>query len=129
MRSLVFAFVALLALAAVPAAHGATTVTVTLQVGAGGADWRDCSVSVPAGSNVGTVLDQAVADGCILEWQSASYPGYGRYVTSIDFVHDTPATYWAFYVDSAYANLGIDDTSAQPGATYSFQYEQWLVPM
>lgn len=113
-----------------PGASSSDSVTVTLQVNAGAASapaWRDCAVTVPAGSNVGDVLDQAEADGCILEWSYAEYPGYGRYVTSIDHVSEAVATYWAFRVDGAYSDAGIDDTYPVGGETYLFTYEQWAV--
>lgn len=103
-----------------------------MQVNAGNAaapGWRDCDVSVPAGSNVGRVLDQAVADGCILMWDHATFAGFGRYVTCIDHVCEAVATYWAFRVNGAYSNTGIDDTIVEGGSTYKFTYEQWVVPV
>lgn len=106
------------------------SVTVTLQVNAGvatGPAWRDCDVTVPAGSSVGDVLDQAEADGCILEWSYAEYPGYGRYVTSIDHVSEAVATYWAFRADGEYSQTGVDETFPLGGETYLFTYEQWAV--
>lgn len=123
---------ALLLLPTIPAVAAADDVTVTLQVNAGNAllpGWRDCDVTVPAGSNIGAVLDQAVVDGCILEWSSSSHPGFGRYVTSIDHVGEQLPTYWAFRVDGAYSNTGIDDTLAEGGSTYKFTYEQWAVAL
>lgn len=91
--------------------------------------WRDCDVTVPEGANVGDLLDQAVEDGCILEWSHETYPGYGRYVASIDHVAGAVATYWAFRVDGAYSELGIDSTPVREGATYAFTYEQWAFPL
>lgn len=120
-------------LLAAPAAHAATDdVTVRLQVNAGHPalpGWRDCMVTVPAGSNVGDVLDQAEEDGCITQWSYDTFPGFGRYVTSIDHVPGAIATYWAFYVGGFYANEGIDDTIVAEGSTYKFTYEQWVVPL
>lgn len=130
MRTLVVC--ALLALVAFPTTTATPTVTVTLQVNAAHASlpvWRDCDVVVPAGSDVGDVLDQAVVDGCILEWSSSEFPGYGRYVTSIDHVQEAVATYWAFRIDGAYASTGIDDTPATSGETYLFTYEEWAVAL
>lgn len=119
----------LLAAIAVPTASSAATLTVTLEVGTYlDTDWRACDVTVPVGSTVARVLDQAVADGCILEWSAAEFPGYGRYVNSIDHVAGLPVTYWAFYVDGFYADTGIDATPAASGHTYRFAYEQWVVP-
>jgi hypothetical protein len=119
----------LLSSLALPLAGAQTPVTVTLQVGTYAGNHRDCAVTVPAGSNVGDVLDQAVEDGCLLSWSSQEFPGYGRYVDCIDYVCGALLTYWAFYVDGGYANFGIDATIVEPGATYGFRYEQFLVPL
>lgn len=128
--------VALLALlllpACIPFAAGSDAVTVTLQVNAGISSapaWRDCGVTVPAGSNVGDVLDQAVADGCILAWSAAEFPGFGRYVTSIDHVTEAVATYWAFRFNGEYSQTGIDATFVFGGETILFTYEQWIAQL
>ena len=105
-----------------------TNVTVHLDVTIlDTATLADCDVTVPSGSNVGDVLDQAVDDGCILEWSNATFPDYGRYVTSIDYVHEAVATYWAFYVNGTYSDFGIDSTIVAENATYGFDYTQWVV--
>lgn len=128
-----FAISCLLLLAPVPLAFAqADTVTAHLTVNVGTPDapaWRDCDVTVPLGSNVGDLLDQAAEDGCILEWSYDTFGSYGRYVTSIDFVPGLVVTYWAFYVDGAYAEYGIDSTYVEEGGDYQFTYEQWLVPL
>lgn len=128
-----FATVAFLLIVPLTAPHvAAADVTATLFVNAGhpaAPGWRDCAVSVPAGANVGALLDAAVAQGCLLSWGADSYPGYGRYVTCIDEVCGQLPTYWAFYVDGAYSGTGIDDTAVSPGSTYEFTYEQWVVPV
>lgn len=105
---------------------------MSLVVNAGAADapaWRDCDVTVPTGSNAGVVLDQAVEDGCILEWSYSEYPGFGRYVTSIDHVTEAIATYWAFRVNDEYSRVGIDGYHAAGGDTVQFTDEEWLVPL
>jgi hypothetical protein len=116
-----------------PLAHGADTVTVHLSVNAGKVglvpSWRDCDVIVPAGANAGDVLDQAQADGCILEWSHAEFAGFGRYVTSIDHVTEALPTFWAFSVDGAYADYGIDGYSAVEGGSVGFTYTEWLQPL
>jgi hypothetical protein len=125
----ILVLIALAATLAAPPAQ-ATDVTVHLDVTVlNAAPLADCDVTVPAGSNVGVVLDQAVEDGCILEWSNASFPGFGRYVTSIDHVHEAVATYWAFYVDGEYSDFGIDSTFVEEGASYRFDYTQWVVPV
>lgn len=132
MRSIVlFLALSLAALAFVPAAAGADgRVNANLDVGFFGAvPYKSCSVTVADGTNVGGLLDAAVAAGCLESWEAASFPGFGRYVTSIDGIPETAATYWAFYVDGAYSDYGIDDTTVLDGHTYEFQYEQWAVPV
>lgn len=112
------------------AAPDSATAHLTVNAGTPGAPaWRECDLTVPLGANVGDLLDRAVATGCILEWSSATFAGYGRYVTSIDHVPGAFATYWAFYVDGEYAEFGIDSTQVAPGSTYQFTYEQWVVPL
>ena len=52
---------------------------------------------------------------------------YGLYVTEVNGIvadYDVDQTYWAFYVDGAYANSGVDTTDVADGATYSFKVEK-----
>lgn len=91
--------------------------------------YKTCDVVVAEGASVADVLDRAAASGCISSWESASYPGFGRYVTCLDGICETPATYWAFYVGGGYSLTGIDATPARDGETYQFTYEQWAVQL
>ena len=48
---------------------------------------------------------------------------YGLYVKTVNgqtLDYDTDKMYWAFYVDGAYAEKGVDATEIVAGATYSF---------
>jgi hypothetical protein len=115
-----------------PLAASEPTVDVTLVVDLGAPatpDYATCALVVPEEANVGDVLDQAVATGCIDEWSSASFPGFGRYVTSIDNVQEAVVTYWAFRVNGEYSSSGIDATLALEGDVFQFTYEQWPVPL
>ena len=52
---------------------------------------------------------------------------YGLYVKSVQGVvadYDTDKTYWAFYVNGAYASTGVDQTKVEAGATYAFTVEK-----
>ena len=121
-----------LLLATAPLASAADEVIVQLKINAGRADlpgWRDCEVGVPAGANAGVVLDQAVADGCILEWTYAEFPGFGRYVSSIDHVTEAVATFWAFAVNGASTDYGIDSYRANAGDAVTFSYTEWAFPL
>lgn len=136
MKTFPFLLAALL-LGAAPLANAQDDlVTVRLEVGAGNhflpGALASCDVSVPAGANVGDVLDAAVATGCIDSWTAIEYPGFGRFVDCINDVCSENVldlnlfgTFWAFYVDDVSASQGIDATFVEAGATYEFTYADW----
>lgn len=131
-----FALLAILAVAplalAAPANAAEETVVATLVVDLVHPtlpDQRSCDVVVPAGSNVGDLLDAAVDQGCLSSWESSSFPGFGRYVTCIDGICEQVVTFWAFRVDGAFSNSGIDATPVLAGSSYQFTYEQWPAPL
>jgi hypothetical protein len=119
--------IALALLPALPFALAAETVTVTLEVDVLGNDHKSCEVAVPAGSNAGAVLDAAVDQGCLLRWTSQEYPGFGRYVDCIDLLCGAVATYWAFYANGGYSDVGIDAYPVAEADVLRFNYEQWVV--
>ncbi len=52
---------------------------------------------------------------------------YGLYVKTVDgetLDYDADQMYWAFYVDGAYAQTGVDQTNITAGATYEFKAEK-----
>ena len=52
---------------------------------------------------------------------------YGLYVKTVNGItadYDVDQTYWAFYVNGAYASAGVDATDIEEGATYSFKVEK-----
>ena len=52
---------------------------------------------------------------------------YGLYVTEVNGIvadYNVDQTYWAFYVDGAYASSGVDTTDVVDGSTYSFKVEK-----
>lgn len=121
----------LVPLAPFAAGEDVETVTVTLEVNLGTSNaplYKNCAVTVPEDSTVGQVLDQAVVDECLLEWSAASFPGLGRYVSSIDHVREAVATYWSFWVNGAYSDYGIDSTLVEEGDIVRFSYVEWVVP-
>lgn len=125
MKTLLLAIVALTSF--LPNAQAATDVTVTLEVDLLGAGYKTCEILVPQGADGGDVLDAGVAQGCLLAWGYAPSAGYGRYVTQIDHVPGLVATYWAFYLNGAYSDVGIDAYEAAQGDVVRFNYEQWVV--
>ena len=52
---------------------------------------------------------------------------YGLYVTEVNGIvadYNVDGTYWAFYVDGAYASSGVDTTDIVDGSSYSFKVEK-----
>ena len=52
---------------------------------------------------------------------------YGLYVKTVNGItadYDVDQTYWAFYVNGEYAMSGVDLTTVEDGATYSFKVEK-----
>ena len=52
---------------------------------------------------------------------------YGLYVKTVNGVtadYDVDQTYWAFYINGEYASSGVDTTSIEEGAAYSFKVEK-----
>ncbi len=98
-----------------------------VEISLSGSPYKSCPVAISPGATGGEALDAAVASGCLLEWSHDSFEGYGRYVTSVDFVSSAVATYWALYVDGQYSDLGIDALRLQPGQVLTLDYQQWIV--
>ena len=51
---------------------------------------------------------------------------YGLYVKTVNGItadYDVDKTYWAFYIDGAYAMTGVDKTDIVAGATYALKIE------
>ncbi len=52
---------------------------------------------------------------------------YGLMVTEVNGItadYNVDQTYWAFYIDGAYASTGVDSTPVVDGATYTFKVEK-----
>ena len=52
---------------------------------------------------------------------------YGLYVKKVNGItadYDVDQTYWAFYVNDAYATGGVDTTAVEAGAKYAFKVEK-----
>jgi hypothetical protein len=155
MRTLALATLPLLLLAAAPATASGN-VTVTLAVNASLTFPYDepaftlapCSVSVPAGSNGGDVLDAAAANGCIGAWGFITDPTFGRFVHGITKANSTTSTdgrneysarflcgastlhpggsllfaSWGFGLNGGAAPTGIDGYAAAAGDALQFHY-------
>ena len=52
---------------------------------------------------------------------------YGLYVKQVNGItadYDVDQTYWAFYVNDAYATAGVDATAVEAGAKYTFKVKK-----
>ena len=52
---------------------------------------------------------------------------YGLYVKKVNGIladYDVDQTYWAFYINGEYAMSGVDKTSIEAGASYTFKVEK-----
>lgn len=113
---------------AVPAvADAPEMVRVALDATILGLDHAACEVVVPRNATGGDALDAAVASGCLAEWTAGSYPGFGRYVVSIDDVEGNALTYWALEVNGVYSEVGIDGLRLQDGDEVRFDYRCWVI--
>ena len=69
-------------------------------------------------SNAASVGDALVAEGLVVGHEAS----YGLYVDSVNGIAadwDNDQTYWAFYVNGAYATTGIGDTPITADTTYN----------
>ena len=74
-------------------------------------------------TNKETVGDALLELGLIAGEEGA----YGLYVKTVNGIkadYDVDKTYWAFYVNGAYATSGVDTTAIEEGASYSFKVEK-----
>lgn len=71
-----------------------------------------------------TVVGDALIDLGLIEGEAGQYGLYVKKVNGITADYDVDGTYWAFYVDGAYAMTGVDSTDIVPGSTYMFKVEK-----
>ena len=130
--SLVLCFVLVLSLAAC----GGTTETTEFTpvsdgdvVGEGSASFpltivdRDGNaISITVNTDAETV-GQALLDNGIVEGEEGDYGLYIHSVNGIRAVYEEDATYWAFYVNDAYAMTGVDMTPIAEGESYMLKVE------
>lgn len=70
-----------------------------------------------------TVGDALLKAG-LIEGDTSEYGLYVKKVNGVTADYATDGTYWAFYVDGAYASTGVDSTDAVAGAEYAFKVEK-----
>lgn len=97
----------------------AAKITFTFEVTDGAGETKSFTVT----TDKKTVGDALLAEGLIAGEEGA----YGLYVKTVNGItadYDVDGTYWAFYVNGAYASSGVDTTDAVDGATYAFKVEK-----
>ncbi len=71
-----------------------------------------------------TYVGEALEELGLLEGTEGDYGLYVNKVNGIYAEYEVTGTYWAFYVDGAYAQAGIDLTEITDGTAYSMKIEQ-----
>ena len=69
-------------------------------------------------------VGEALLEVKLIEGEEGQYGLYVKKVNGITADYDVDGTYWAFYVDGAYATSGVDTTEIKNGATYEFKKEK-----
>ena len=69
-------------------------------------------------------VGEALLDCALIEGEAGQYGLYVKTVNGITADYDVDATYWAFYINDAYATSGVDTTSVTEGESYSFKVEK-----
>lgn len=71
---------------------------------------------------------ETVGDALLeLELISGEVGDYGLYVKTVNGItadYDVDQTYWAFYINGEYAMSGVDSTTIENDAVYSFKVEK-----
>lgn len=60
----------------------------------------------------------------LIEGDNDQYGLYVKKVNGITADYNVDQTYWAFYVNGAYATAGVDATDIEAGAIYAFKVEK-----
>lgn len=71
-----------------------------------------------------TIVGEALLDVELIAGEVSEYGLYVKTVNGITADYDVDQTYWAFYVNGEYATAGVDTTTIEEGASYSFKVEK-----
>ena len=71
-----------------------------------------------------TLVGEALQELNLIEGEPGAYGLYVKKVNGISADYDVDKTYWAFYVNGEYAVSGVDTTTIEAGATYTFKVEK-----
>lgn len=70
------------------------------------------------------IVGEALLDLGLIEGEDGDFGLYVKKVNGILADYDVDQTYWAFYVNGEYAMSGVDTTTIENGAEYSFKVEK-----
>ena len=69
-------------------------------------------------------VGEALLELNLIAGDAGEYGLYVKQVNGITADYDEDQTYWAFYVNDAYATAGVDATAVEAGAKYAFKVEK-----
>lgn len=69
-------------------------------------------------------VGEALLELNLIAGDAGEYGLYVKQVNGITADYDVDQTYWAFYVNDAYATGGVDTTAVEAGAKYAFKVEK-----
>lgn len=70
------------------------------------------------------MVGEALQENGLIEGEEGAYGLYVKKVNGIPAEYEVDGTYWAFYVDGAYAITGVDMTEIQEGSAYMMKVEK-----
>lgn len=68
-------------------------------------------------------VGEALLELGLIDGDESEYGLYVKTVNGITVDYDQDGAYWAFYVNGAYAQTGVDSTAIAEGDSYSFKVE------
>lgn len=71
-----------------------------------------------------TTVGDALLELELIAGDAGDFGLYVKTVNGITADYDVDQTYWAFYVNGEYAMTGVDSTTIEDGASYSFKVEK-----
>ena len=69
------------------------------------------------------MVGEALQELTLIEGEVSQYGLFVKSVNGIVADYDVDKTYWAFYINGEYAMTGVDATSVEDGAVYTFKPE------
>ena len=71
-----------------------------------------------------TIVGEALEELGLMVGEEGPYGLFVKTVNGITADYDTDGSYWAFYIDGAYATSGVDTTEITAGTIYSMKVEK-----